>query len=115
MEDCIFCKIAEHEIESEIVYEDNLVVAFKDLNPAAKIHILIVPKTHVKNIYEVSSHPKGAKIMQGIMEAITKVADLFNIADAFRIVVNNGEKAGQTIFHLHFHLLGGQELPISVL
>lgn len=115
MHNCIFCKIAQHEIDSEIVYEDDTVVAFKDLNPAAKVHILIVPKKHVNNIYELASNPNSARIMEAVTKAAAKIADLYDTADGFRLVVNNGEKAGQSVFHLHFHLLGGQELPISVL
>ncbi len=115
MEDCIFCKIVNKEIPSEIVFENDYVIAFPDLNPAAKVHILIVPKIHVDNIYQLASHPKRAEIMAAVTEAIAKVSEQYATEDGFRVVINNGRKAGQSVFHLHFHLLGGQELPISVL
>lgn len=115
MDNCIFCKIANKEIESNIIYENAYVVAFPDLNPAAKVHVLVVPKVHVDNIYQLASHEDRAKIMDSVTEAIARVAEIYNTEEGFRVIVNNGEKAGQSVFHLHFHILGGQELPVSIL
>ncbi len=114
MSDCIFCKLANKEIPTEIIYENEYVVAFPDANPVAKVHVLIVPKLHVSNIFELSTHPQRKEIMDGVSEAIGKVAEICDTKETFRIVVNNGAKAGQSVFHLHFHLLGGQELPLRL-
>ncbi|HHU53029.1 MAG TPA: HIT domain-containing protein [Clostridiaceae bacterium] len=110
MQDCIFCKIAKHEIETEMVYENDLVVAFKDMNPAAQVHILIVPKEHVTNFYELASNSRKALIMGAVTDAVKAIADQFETSDGFRLIVNNGKDAGQTVFHLHFHLIGGEVL-----
>ncbi len=115
MDNCIFCKIAKHEIDSNIIYENEDVIAFHDLNPVAKVHVLIVPKTHFANIYELGKSDEKSRILSAVSEAITKVAEICDTADCFRVVVNNGEKAGQSVFHLHFHLIGGQELPTNLL
>lgn len=115
MADCIFCKIANKEIDSSIVYENEHVIAFQDANPVAKVHVLIVPKVHFANIYDLGKSENKDEIMPAISEAISKVAEICETEDCFRIIVNNGEKAGQTVFHLHFHLIGGEELPLSLL
>ncbi|NLM18659.1 MAG: HIT domain-containing protein [Clostridiaceae bacterium] len=110
MQDCIFCKIAKHEIETEIVYEDDFVVAFKDMNPVAPVHILIVPKEHVNNFYELAANSQKALIMTAVTNAAAAIADQFETSDGFRLITNNGKDAGQTVFHLHFHLIGGKVL-----
>ncbi|MGI6580458.1 MAG: histidine triad nucleotide-binding protein [Saccharofermentanales bacterium] len=115
MQDCIFCKIANHEIETEIVYEDDFVVAFKDMNPVAPVHILIVPKEHVKNFYELSANSRKDLIMGSVTDAAAVIADQFGTSEGFRLITNNGKDAGQTVFHLHFHLIGGEVLGAKLI
>ncbi len=109
MSDCIFCKIVEKEIPSSIVYEDDLVLAFKDINPEAPVHILVIPKKHIysaMDLDEQSSHLIGHIILVSKKLAV----DLGISETGFRIVNNCGEQGGQTVNHLHFHLLGGRQL-----
>lgn len=109
MEDCIFCKIIEGKIPSEKVYEDENVLAFKDINPAAPIHILIIPKKHIENLLEIKKEDSEALVE--IFDAIKKVAQKLGIEqDGFRIISNCGKDAGQEVMHLHFHLLAGGKL-----
>lgn len=103
MEDCIFCKIIKGEIPSSFVYEDENVVAFNDLYPQAPIHILVVPKKHVANITEADG-----EMVKNIFETINNIAKDKGIdKSGFRVVTNCGEDAGQTVNHLHFHILAG--------
>ena len=104
MSDCIFCKIANGEIPSTIVYEDENVTAFKDLNPQAPIHILVVPKKHFKDIMETEEF-----YINKIFETIKEVAKEKNLS-SFRIINNCGKGAGQSVFHVHFHVLSGDNL-----
>ncbi|WAM30632.1 histidine triad nucleotide-binding protein [Caldicellulosiruptor naganoensis] len=108
MNDCIFCKIVEKQISSEIVYEDKYVCAFKDINPTAPVHILVVPKQHIESLKEVE---ESHKELIGHVFVVAKIlADKFGIKEkGFRVVVNCGEDGGQTVNHLHFHLLGGRK------
>lgn len=115
MTDCIFCKIIKGELASNIIYENDYVVAFPDLNPVARVHVLIVPKIHVASIYELASHPKRGEIMAAVTEAVAAIADQYKTDGGFRLITNNGEDAGQTVMHLHFHLIGGEKLPINIL
>ena len=109
MEDCIFCKIANKEINSEILYEDEYVVAFKDLEPQAPVHILIVPKKHIASLNELTA--ADAELLARIVLAAQKLAKDNGIAErGYRLVNNCGIEGGQTIGHLHFHLLGGREM-----
>ena len=109
MKDCLFCKIAHKEIPSEILYEDDKVVAFKDIEPQAPTHVLIIPKTHYDSILEVTD--KDQEIVAHIHKVITQLAKDLKIAEkGFRIVNNCGEDGGQTVKHLHYHLLGGRNL-----
>ncbi len=108
MADCIFCKIAGGEIATDFVYEDETVVAFRDLNPQAPVHILIVPKVHVANITELADKDLAAHIFAEVVPAIAKKIGVD--ATGFRIVVNTGEEGGQTVNHLHVHLLGGRKM-----
>lgn len=108
MSECIFCKILNKEIQSEIVYEDELVCAFKDINPTAPVHILVVPKTHIENLNAVQQHHKD--LIGYVFVVAKELAKKFGIAEkGYRIVVNCGADGGQTIDHLHFHLLGGRK------
>lgn len=111
-EDCIFCKIIEGEVPGHKVYEDENVVAFLDANPVSKGHTLVIPKEHVENIHEAS----GMSYMWGpIVEVSNAVKEAFG-AEGVNIAQNNGEKAGQEVFHLHFHvtpIYEGNELDIT--
>lgn len=109
MEDCIFCKIARHEIPAQVVYEDELVLAFKDLNPGAPVHVLVIPKKHISGITELSV--EDAELVGTIILTVKKIAEDTDIsASGFRVVVNSGPDAGQSVPHMHFHLLGGREM-----
>ncbi len=109
MQDCIFCKIINRQIPSAIVYEDDKVLAFKDINPVAPVHVLIVPKQHIASMREINSENAG--ILADIHLAANKVAESMGIADeGYRLINNCGKAAGQTVFHLHYHLIGGTNL-----
>lgn len=107
MEDCLFCKIIKGEIPSEKVYEDDLCYGFKDINPVAPVHILVIPKEHIVSCGEVTA--ENSAVVGHIFEVISKLAKELDLKDGFRVVSNCGEAAGQTVFHLHFHLLGGRQ------
>lgn len=106
MSDCIFCKIANHEIPSTVVYEDELVIAFDDLNPQAPVHTLVVPKQHFENI--VDGVPEA--VLEAMTHAIAEVARIKGLDEGFRVIANTGAAAGQTVMHLHMHVLGGKDL-----
>lgn len=109
MEDCIFCKIINKQIPSEIVYEDDEVIAFKDIQPVAPIHILVLPKRHIPSAMDLSEQDE--KIVGKIYSVIRKLAVEYNVEkNGFRVVTNCGKNAGQTVKHIHFHLLGGRKL-----
>lgn len=108
MKECIFCKILSKEIPAEIVYEDDDVLAFKDLEPKAPVHILVIPKKHRQNILDLRAEDAGF-ISHIFLKVIPKIAQSMNISqDGFRLVTNIGKDGGQTVGHLHFHLLGGR-------
>lgn len=107
MEDCLFCKIAAGEIPSKKVYEDDLVYVFEDIAPTAPIHYLLIPKTHIKSAAEVAA--ENSALVGHIFEVIAKLAKDLKLDDGFRVVTNCGDSAGQTVKHLHFHLLAGRE------
>lgn len=109
MEDCVFCKIISREIPGDIVYEDEEIIAFKDIHPAAPIHILVIPKRHIGKITEVK---KEDELLIGkIYLAINKIAEEQRIFEkGFRVIINCGEEGGQVVNHVHFHLLGGKKL-----
>lgn len=109
MEDCLFCKIINGDIPSERVYEDEFVYAFKDIDPVAPVHVLIVPKEHIASANDITA--ENSFIVSKIFEAAAIIAKENGIdADGYRIVNNCGELAGQTVKHLHFHLIGGRDL-----
>ncbi len=106
---CIFCKIVNKEISSNIVYEDDKVVAFHDINPQAPYHILVVPKKHIATLLELTEEDKD--LIGHIYLVINKIAKEFGFEDrGYRVVVNCKEEAGQTVFHLHFHILAGRTM-----
>ena len=107
--DCLFCKIANKEIPSDIVYEDDLCISFRDIDPQAPVHVLIIPKTHIQSALEIDSN--NSSIVAHIFEVAAKIARDLGIAkDGYRIVSNVGENGGQTVGHIHFHMLGGRNL-----
>jgi histidine triad (HIT) family protein len=106
--DCLFCKIVAKEIDSDIVYETDEVVAFKDINPGAPTHILFVPRRHIASAQELTASDGG--LLGALFEAIAKVASNDDLAGGHRIVTNVGPDAGQSVHHLHFHLLGGRRM-----
>ncbi len=107
MTDCIFCKIVNHEIPSEIVYEDEWVLAFRDIEPAAPTHVLVIPKVHIDNIVDLRLITDNLPVK--IMEAIQKVTTDLKLRDnGFRVIVNYGQDAGEAVHHLHFHIIAGR-------
>ncbi|MCR6544939.1 histidine triad nucleotide-binding protein [Dehalobacterium formicoaceticum] len=109
MMDCIFCKIINKEIPSQIVYEDKDIFAFKDINPRAPVHILIIPKRHIPDISQIE--PEDADLIGRIHVAAVKIAQEAGIAEqGYRLVNNCKENGGQEVYHLHFHLIGGRKL-----
>jgi len=107
--DCLFCKIAAGEIPSTKVYEDEYVYAFNDINPIAPVHVIVIPKAHIESVNGINVD--NSKNVQKIFEAIPKIAEMLNIAkDGYRVITNIGENGGQTVKHLHFHIIGGTKL-----
>lgn len=105
--DCLFCKIINGEIPSSKVYEDDTVFAFRDIEPQAPTHILIIPKQHIKSAAEIDEN--NSAVISHIFEVAAKIAKQEGLDDGFRIVNNCGDIAGQSVKHLHFHLMGGRE------
>lgn len=103
--DCIFCKIVRREAPATIEYEDSDVIVFQNIQPIAPVHVLLVPKKHIVNLSEVTE--KNQDLMGKILVVAGTMARKLGIKDAFRVAVANGENAGQTVFHLHFHITGG--------
>ena len=107
--DCLFCKIAAGEIPSTKVYEDDLVYAFRDIEPQAPVHILIIPKQHISSVNEIND--ENCAIVGHIFKVAAEIAKNEGVAEeGYRIVTNIGEKGGQTVKHLHYHMLGGRSL-----
>ncbi len=104
--DCLFCKIIAGEIPSNKVYEDDKVFAFRDIEPQAPTHILIIPKEHIKSAAEITA--ENSAVIAHIFEVAAEIARSEGLADGYRIVNNCGDCAGQTVKHLHFHLMGGR-------
>lgn len=107
--DCIFCKIANKEIPSTIIYEDNDVIAFNDVNPEAPVHILVIPKKHIASLNAATEEDQ--QLLGKLLLTVQKLAADHGIAESgYRVVTNCGEQGGQSVMHLHFHLLGGREM-----
>ncbi|MBO5448768.1 MAG: histidine triad nucleotide-binding protein [Ruminococcus sp.] len=107
MNDCLFCKIIAGEIPSEKVYEDETVYVFKDIAPTAPTHLLVIPKEHISRLDEINEENSG--VISHIYEVISKLAKDMGLTNGFRVVSNCGESAGQSVFHIHFHLLAGRD------
>lgn len=106
--DCLFCKIAAGEIPSKKAYEDEKVFAFYDIDPQAPVHILVIPKEHIQSVSQIT--PENQEIVGHIFTVIAKLAQELNLKDGYRVVSNVGQQGGQSVPHLHFHLLGGRNL-----
>ncbi|MCI5903623.1 MAG: histidine triad nucleotide-binding protein [Oscillospiraceae bacterium] len=111
--DCLFCKIVSGDIPSTKVYEDDKVLAFKDINPLAPVHILVIPKEHIDSAAAVTA--ENSAVIAHIFEVIAKIAKEQGIdKDGFRVVSNCGENGCQSVKHLHFHILGGRKLDVTM-
>jgi len=109
MSDCIFCKIANKTIPSKLVYEDDQIVAFDDLRPQAPVHSLVIPKRHVVSVQELGE--KDQALLARLLLACTKIVKLKGLTEnGYRLVTNTGRDGGQSVFHLHFHVLGGRHM-----
>jgi len=106
--DCLFCKIASGEIPSRKVYEDDQVLAFYDIEPKAPVHFLVIPKEHISGAGAIT--PENSQIVAHIYEVIAKLSQDLKLEKGFRVVTNCGEEAGQSVPHLHFHVLAGRSL-----
>lgn len=112
MTDCLFCKIIAGDIPSTKVYEDETVFAFRDINPQAPTHILVIPKTHVSGCNDVTAD--NSAVVAHIFEVIPQIAKAEGLVNGYRVVSNCGADAGQTVPHLHFHILGGKTLNLEM-
>ena len=110
--DCIFCKIAAGEIPSTKVYEDEKILAFRDIAPMAPTHILVIPKEHIPSVDGVNE--TNAQVVAHIFTVIPKIAEAEGLTGGYRVVSNCGDDAGQTVKHLHFHILGGRKLTLEM-
>ena len=110
--DCLFCKIIAGDIPSTKVYEDDSVLAFRDINPQAPTHILVIPKTHIASVAEIAGDNSG--VVAHIFEVIPAIAKAEGLENGYRVVSNCGDDAGQTVHHLHFHILGGKALSLEM-
>lgn len=104
----IFSKIIRREIPAEIVYEDDLALAFKDITPQAPVHILVIPKKQIPKLAD--AQPEDHKIMGHLLLTAQRVAEQAGLTNGYRVVINNGHDGGQTVYHLHLHILGGREM-----
>ena len=109
---CLFCKIIAGDIPSTKVYEDESVYAFRDINPQAPTHVLVVPKTHIEDCNGITA--ENSTVVAHIFEVIPQIAKAEGLANGYRVVSNCGPDAGQTVQHLHFHILGGKALALEM-
>ena len=108
MSDCLFCKIVKGQIPSETVYEDDHVIAFRDVNPQAPVHVLVIPRRHIESLDAVAKTDR--ELLGRVLLAAQSIAADHGIAGAYRVVNHCGAAAGQSVFHLHFHVLGGRDM-----
>ena len=111
MESCLFCKIIKGEIPSNKVYEDDEILAFKDIEPIAPVHILVIPKKHISCAKDIKVEDEA--LIGKMFSVINKIAEDLKLDNGYRIINNCGEEGGQQVMHLHFHLLGGRKLGIG--
>ena len=112
-DDCLFCKIIKGEVPSTKVYEDEYVLAFKDIHPVAPVHVLVIPKKHIKDYNEVNDD--SIEYISKVQLAIKEVAKVCNVHDeGYRVICNTGENGGQVVQHIHFHLIGGKKLGSKI-
>ena len=111
MSDCLFCNIVNGSIPSDIVYEDEQVIAFKDIYPKADVHILIIPKIHIGSVNDLD--PSHDRLVAHMMRVLPKLAQEQGLESGFRTVINTGPGGGQEVYHLHFHLMGGEALTFG--
>jgi histidine triad (HIT) family protein len=109
MSDCLFCKIINGDIPSDKVFEDDKVFVFRDINPKAKTHLLMVPKEHIVSLKELT--PEHDSLMAHMLRLLPQLAHEQELETGFRTIINTGKGGGQEVFHLHIHLLGGDDLP----
>ena len=107
-EDCIFCKIIERKIPAKFEFENSDLIAIQDVNPQAPVHILIVPKKHIADINHITE--ENRPLVGDLIHRAKEIACQKKVEDGYRLVINNGAKAGQSVFHLHLHLLGGRRM-----
>jgi histidine triad (HIT) family protein len=112
MSNCLFCRIVAGEIPSTKVYEDETALAFRDIAPQSPTHILVIPKAHIASVAQISA--ENSAVVAHIFEVIAKVAEAEGLTDGYRVVSNCGDHAGQTVHHLHFHILGGRQLALEM-
>ncbi len=110
--DCLFCKIAAGEIPSAKVFESEDVVAFRDINPQAPVHILVIPRAHIASVDGIT--PENSAAVARVFETIPAIAAKEGLANGYRVITNIGEDGCQSVKHLHFHVLGGKKLPESM-
>ncbi len=110
--DCIFCKIVNGEIPSKKAYEDDKVLAFFDIQPQAPVHIVVIPKEHIESMNGITVD--NSQLIAHIFEVIPKIAKENGLDGGYRVVSNCGANAGQTVFHIHFHILGGDKLSVNM-
>ena len=113
MPDCIFCKIIAGEIPSQFIYEDEYVCAFRDIAPQAPVHILVVPKEHIASVADLTA--ENSILAAKCLEAVAKLSKSEGLDGGFRVIANSGSDGGQTVFHLHFHILGGKPLGAGLI
>ncbi|HYY44078.1 MAG TPA: histidine triad nucleotide-binding protein [Actinomycetota bacterium] len=106
MDDCLFCRIARRELDADVVYETDEVMAFRDINPVAPTHVLVIPKRHIGSAQELTEDDRS--VLGEMFTAITEIADREGVGGGYRLVTNIGAEAGQSVPHLHFHVLGGR-------
>jgi histidine triad (HIT) family protein len=111
MAECVFCQIVAGKIPAQVVYQDESVLAFKDIYPKAPIHVLIIPKKHIVSLADFTSEDLG--IVAHLMESVNVVAQKQGAGKNYKLIINTGPEAGQVVMHLHMHLLGGKKLPDS--
>jgi len=112
MSDCIFCRIIKGEIPSAKVYEDDEILAFKDIHPQALVHFLIIPKKHLASLADAA--PEDVPVLGRMLELTPRLARELGAGEGFRSIINTGRHGGQEVYHLHIHILGGQQLPAMI-